>query len=145
MVMSTANSNASIQQLKVGDELPPLRKGPITRQHLVEWCAAENDYYSLHYDERVAERMKLPGTPIQGTLKYALMGLLIERWLGQAGSLQRISASYRGMDLEGQVIIARAVIKAIEGLTVTLDVWVENETGQRATSGEAVVSLQRSA
>ena len=49
--MSDASTSASIGQLKVGDELPPVRKGPITRQHLVEWCAAENDYYTLHYDE----------------------------------------------------------------------------------------------
>ena len=58
-----ASTAASWRHLKVGDELPALRKGPITRQHLVEWCAAENDYYFLHYDERVAEKMKLPGSP----------------------------------------------------------------------------------
>lgn len=139
--MSDADAGAFIRQLKVGDELPSLRKGPITRQHLVEWCAAENDYYPLHYDERVAERMKLPGAPIQGTLKYALMGQLIQRWVGQGGMLKRISASYRGLNLEGEVIIARAQVKAIEGSIVTFDIWIENEAGVRSTSGEAVVEL----
>ena len=47
--------------------------------------------------------MKLPGAPIQGTLKYALMGQLIQRWMGQGGMLNRISASYRGLNLEGEV------------------------------------------
>lgn len=139
--MSDANTSALIQQLKAGDEVPPLRKGPVTRQHLVEWCAAENDYYPLHYDERVAERMKLPGSPIQGTLKYALMGQLIQRWIGQGGMLKRISASYRGLNLEGEVIIVRAQVKAIEGSIVTFNVWVENEAGVCSTSGEAVVEL----
>jgi acyl dehydratase len=125
----------------VGDELPALRKGPITRQHLVEWCAAENDYYFLHYDERVAEKMKLPGSPIQGTMKCALMGALVQRWLGQRGTLKRISASYRGLDLEGEVLTARAQAKAIEGSTITFDIWVENEAGARHTTGEAVVEL----
>src|ERR1700737_1791899 len=99
--------------LQVGAELPPLSKGPITRQMLVEWCAAENDYYPLHYDERLAQQMKLPGTPIQGTYRYALMGQMIGRWLqslGDAGSLVRIGASYRGLDLEGDVITARGRI-----------------------------------
>ena len=141
MVKSDANTSAFIQQLKVGDELLPLRKGPITRQHLVEWCAAENDYYPLHYDERVAERMKLPGAPIQGTLKYALMGQLIQRWMGQGGMLERISASYRGLNLEGEVIIARAQVKSIEGSIVTFDIWIENEAAARSTNGEAVVEL----
>ena len=136
-----AHTAASGCDVKVGDELPALRKGPVTRQHLVEWCAAENDYYFLHYDERVAEKMKLPGSPIQGTLKYALMGALVQRWLGQRGMLKRISASYRGLALEGEVLTARAQAKAIEGSTITFDIWVENEAGARHTTGEAVVEL----
>ena len=136
-----ADRGESNEPLAVGDELPPLRKGPITRQHLVEWCAAENDYYPLHYDERVAERMKIPGSPIQGTLKYAMMGQLIHRWMGRNGTLKRISARYRGMDLEGAVLIARAQVKALEGAIVTFDIWVENEEGARSTTGEAVIEL----
>jgi acyl dehydratase len=146
MVMKMPMVMPKIQTIQVGDELAPLRKGPITRQHLVEWCAAENDYYTLHYDERVAERMKLPGTPIQGTLKYALMSQVLQKWLGDSGTLQRISANYRGLNLEGEVIIARAKVSAVQpaasGGTVTLEVWIENEAGERSTSGEAVVELK---
>jgi len=125
--------------LQPGDELPPLHKGPITRQHLVEWCAAENDYYPLHYDERVAERMKLPGTPIQGTMKVALIGQMLQGWLGTAGRLQRLSARYSGIDLEGETLTARARIEAVDGGTVTLEVWVENSRGERSTTGQATV------
>lgn len=85
--------------------------------------------------------MTLPGSPIQGTLKFALMGQLMERWIGHGGTLKRISASYRGLNLEGEVIIARAQVKAVEGSTFTFVVWVENEAGARSTSGEAVVEL----
>lgn len=127
--------------LQPGDELPPLQKGPITRQHLVEWCAAENDYYPLHYDERVAEQMKLPGTPIQGTMKVALIGQMLQRWLGTRGRLQGLSARYRGIDLEGDTLTARARVDAVDGATVTLAVWVENSRGERFTEGQAVVML----
>src|ERR1700719_2753433 len=101
------------EALHVGTDIPPLSKGPVTRQMLVEWCAAENDYYPIHFDERLAQQMNLPGTPIQGTYRYALMGQMISRWLLSlqgAGSLVRISASYRGLDLEGDVITARGRI-----------------------------------
>jgi acyl dehydratase len=141
MVMDKS-ADALSQELQTGYELPALRRGPITRQHLVEWCAAENDYNPLHYDERVAERMSLPGTPIQGTLKFALLGQLIQRWVGRRGALKRISASYRGLNLEGEVIIARAKVRNVEGGNVTLDIWVENEAGTRSTAGEAVVGLR---
>jgi acyl dehydratase len=131
------------QDLGVGMEITALSKGPVSRQRLVEWCAAENDYYELHYDERIAARMGLPGTPIQGTFRYALMSIALERWLGGAGRLVRISASYRGLDLEGDVITARGRIVRLEPTTVggaaTLEVWIENSRGERSTSGEARV------
>ena len=131
-----------LEQLQVGQEIPALTKGPITRQMLVEWCAAENDYYPLHYDERVAAAMKLPGTPIQGTYKYALMGQAVQRWLAGQGTLNQLSARYRGLNLEGDHITARARISHIEvDGRVTLEVWVEGANGERTTEGIAVVTI----
>jgi acyl dehydratase len=132
----------ALELLHVGDEIPPLTKGPVTRQMLVEWCAAENDYYPLHYDERVAAAMKLPGTPIQGTYKYALMGQAVQRWLAGQGTLNRLSARYRGLDLEGGCVTARGRIAQIEADgRITLAMWVEGANGERTTEGIAVVSL----
>lgn len=134
-----------LAELEPGRELPALEKGPVTRQHLVEWCAAENDYYPLHYDERVALAMALPGTPIQGTYRQALLAQLLERWLGGTGVLRRLTAKYRGLDLEGDRLVARARVRDVEkrvgGGLVTLDVWVENSRGETNTSGEATVEL----
>jgi acyl dehydratase len=131
-----------LENLQIGQEIPPVSKGPITRQHLVEWCAAENDYYPLHYDERVAAAMNLAGTPIQGTYKYALMGQAVERWLGNEGTLQRLSARYRGLNLEGEVIIARGRISHIEtDGRVTLEGGAESASCSRTTEGSAVVAL----
>ena len=131
------------EELHIGREIPPLTKGPVTRQLLVEWCAAENDYYPLHYDERVAQAMSLPGTPIQGTYKYALMGQTVQRWLAGRGVLNRLTARYRGLNLEGEHITARGRIKQIEadGRRVTLEVWVEGADGERTTEGVAVVTV----
>ena len=128
--------------LRVGDEIPALRKGPVNRQRLVEWCAAENDYYPLHYDERVAAAMGLPGTPIQGTYKLALMGQVVTRWLAERGVLLGLSARYRGPNMEGEVLVARARIATIEadGLA-TLEVWIEGPGGERTTDGIASVRI----
>ncbi len=136
---------ADFHAVKVGDELPPLVKGPVTRQHLVEWCAAENDYYYLHYDERVADRMKLPGTPIQGTYKLALMGQLIARWLDGRGTLRGLEGAYRGLSLEGDTLtcggrITRRAEEKGEGI-IELELWCENSDGTRSTTGTATVAL----
>ena len=132
------------ETLQVGQEIPAISKGPVTRQLLVEWCAAENDYYPLHYDERVAAAMKLPGTPIQGTYKYALMGLAVQRWLGTDGTMNQLSARYRGLNLEGEHITARGRISSIDSDgRVTLEVWVEGASGERTTEGVAVVTFAK--
>jgi acyl dehydratase len=133
--------------IEAGLELPPLRKGPITRQRLVEWCAAENDYYPLHYDERTAAQMKLPGTPIQGTYRLAMLGQMIDAWLGAEGRLERISASYRGIDLEGETLTARGRVLSCEAVgdgarRVRLELWVENVRGERHTLGEATATVR---
>jgi acyl dehydratase len=136
----------NIIAVRVGDELPRLSKGPITRQMLVEWCAAENDYYPLHYDERVAAQMKLPGTPVQGTYRYALLGQMISRWLTQlgGGQLARIAVAYRGLDLEGDTLMARGRVAQCARIdsaeSVNLDIWIENARGERSTDGTALIT-----
>lgn len=136
------------ENIEPGLSLPSLTKGPVTRQMLVEWCAAENDYYNLHYDERVAEHMKLPGTPIQGTFKYALMGQMVQHWLAGKGNLRKISASYRGLDLEGETLTAHGIVKNVApaegGHLVLIDVWVENLKGDRSTTGQATAFIPAS-
>jgi acyl dehydratase len=138
----------SPDELKVGDEIPRLVKGPITRQHLAEWCAAENDYYRIHYDEHLAKSMGLPGAPIQGTYRYALMGQMLSRWLGSRGTLKSISCSYRGLNLEDETITCRGKVVRNEagsaGREIELEIWVENAKGERSTSGRATVLLTRS-
>jgi acyl dehydratase len=140
-----ANAAINFDSIKVGDEIPPLVKGPVTRQHLVEWCAAENDYYHLHYDERVAERMKMPGTPIQGTYKFALLGQLVTRWIGNSATLKNIECSYRGLSLEGDTLTCKGkvtrVAKVGKGGLVDLELWCENSDGTRSTLGNAIVSF----
>lgn len=135
-----------IDGITPGQQLPALTKGPVTRQILVEWCAAENDYYHLHYDERVAEKMNLPGAPIQGTFRYALLGQMVRRWAGGDALIERLGVSYRGLDLEGDTISACGEVVSVartdDGTRVALELWIENQKGERSTAGTATVLLR---
>lgn len=123
-----------------GAKLPPLVKGPVTRQHLDEGCAAGNDFYPLHGDKRVAARMGLPGTPAQGYLQ-ALLALLLKRWVDGSGVLGRLSAPHRRRELEGDRRIARARVRALEAGRQGAKVWVEDSRGEANTLGVALVVL----
>lgn len=133
--------------IKPGFLLPALERGPVMRQTLVEWCAAENDYYPLHYDERIAQKMDLPGTPVQGTWQFALMSRMIERWMGGRGRLHEISVTYKAAALEGETLTSRGSVQSVirqgaEDL-VSVDVWIENNAGVRTAIGQATLSIRR--
>jgi hypothetical protein len=94
----------------------------------VEWCAAENDYYFLHYDERVAERMKLPGTPIQGTYKFALLIALTELAI-ERGADDRVRRHWWGTP------------SAYPLLLLPFYLWGYPQIGLAVVMGYAAVSL----
>jgi acyl dehydratase len=136
---------ADFSSVKPGDQLPPMVKGPVTRQHLVEWCAAENDYYHLHYDERVAAHMHLPGTPVQGTYKLALLGQFAARWHGPNATLRHIDIVYRSLTLEGDSLTCRGTVTGCRtegdrGI-VDLELWCENGDGTRSATAQASVGF----
>ncbi len=133
--------NADSTTVRPGFSPAPLFTGEILRHHLVEWCAAENDYYNIHYDAHAAREMGLAGTPIQGTYKLALMGHMIDRWLAGRGTIVRISASYRQPDFEGATLEVRGEVTEREGSLATVSLILVNEAGERTTTGRAVVRL----
>lgn len=127
--------------LAPGVQLRPMFTGPILRHHLVEWCAAENDYYNIHYDARAAHEMGLPGTPIQGTYKFALISRMVEDWLDGRGRILCLSASYRKPDFEGASLRIDGVVTARDGRRLTIDLSVTNQAGEKTTTGGALVGL----
>ena len=135
-----------LDDMRTGDELPALRKGPVNARG---WSSGApprmTDYAALR--RTASGEDEVARHALQGTFKYALMGQLVQRWLGAQGTLNRISASYRGLNLEGEIVTARARVASIDrdAARVTLEVWVENEVGAASTSGEAVVTLPRRA
>ncbi len=133
--------SADAPTFEPGETLTPLFTGQILRHHLVEWCAAENDYYNIHYDDRAAREMGLAGAPIQGTYKFALFGQMLDRWLAGRGTVVRISASYRQADFEGAALEIRCEVTERQGSVVTVSLVVVNEAGERTTTGQAIIRL----
>ena len=132
------------ESIQVGMELPTLEKNPTTQQ-LVKYAGASGDYYQIHYDQRFARDSGLPDVILHGALKNAFLGQLMTDWIGQEGTLKRLTAQYRGMDVPGTPIYAKGVVtkKHVEGEEnlVECDIWLEDHEGKKTTPGSAVVSL----
>lgn len=129
-------------QLKAGDEIPELVKHPTTRQ-LVQYAGASGDFYQIHYDQDFARGVGLPGVILHGLLKAAYLGQLLTDWLGDEGELKSFEVSYRGVDVPGKPYRCRGKITKVDGSNAELEVWGEDEGGNRTTLGTASVELTR--
>ena len=121
-----------------------LSKQPTTRQ-LVMWAGASADLYELHYDKDFARSTGVPDVLIHGRLKTAFLGHLMTDWIGEKGSLRKLTCNYRGMDFPGQELLCKGkvnkkYIKDGEHF-VECEVWTENPKGEKTTPGTAVVVL----
>jgi acyl dehydratase len=127
-----------------GEELPPLVKPPITTRQLVQYAGASYDFYEIHYDKDFAKGNQLDTVIVHGLLKMAFLGQFVSDWMG-SGIVRKLGCQYRGMDFPGDVITIRGTVtrKYEENgeKLVDLDIWTENQRGEKTTPGKATVLL----
>lgn len=70
----------------IGDELPPLSLR-ITRADLVRYAGASLDFNPIHWSERTAQQVGLPGVIAHGMLTMGLAGRIVTEWLGDPGAV----------------------------------------------------------
>jgi acyl dehydratase len=132
-------------QPAVGDELEPITK-TLDREQLVKYAAGSGDFNPLHYDPDFPQARDIGDNIVHGRLKYAALGQLVSDWLGHAGFVRRISASYLGMDRRGEPFACRGRVSGVrqeDGRNVVeLELWTENSEGKRTTEGAAEVVLR---
>ena len=132
------------EDIVVGSGITPLVKQPTTRQ-LVMWAGASGDYYPIHYDKDFAQSKGLPGVIVHGQLVGCFLGQLITDWMGEQGSLRKLTCSYKSVNFPGESLICKGKVnkKYIEDGEhyIECNLWVENAKGEKTTSGKALVTL----
>jgi len=91
----------------------------------------------------------LPGCVIQGYFKCGMLGRMLTDWLGERGTLKKIAVSYRGMDFPGDTLtccgkVTNKYVQEDENY-IELEIWTENQRGEKTTPGTAVVTAPSSA
>jgi acyl dehydratase len=130
----------------IGQEIPPLSKGPVSTAHIMRWSAAMENWHPIHFDWRYAtQRDKLPDVLVNGSWKqHVLMQLLVD-WVGEDGWIWKMNFQYRGMNVPGDTLTARGRVagktkRGRYGL-VELDIGLKNQNGVESSPGKAVVVL----
>ena len=143
------------EDVEVGSEITPLRK-VATTQMLVKWAGASGDFNPLHYEDTFAASQGVGKPIVHGQLKRAWLIQLVTDWIGEQGTLKKLSCQFRAMDYprsmksvaepqEGETWWCKGKVtkRYVEGGEhyVDCDIWVENGKGERTTPGSATVVL----
>jgi acyl dehydratase len=86
----------------------------------------------------------LSGVVVHGQLAMAFLCQMLSDWYGEKGSLKKLNVSYKGLNFPGDTLTCHGVVTdksvADENL-VSLNIWVENQKGEKTVTGVASVFL----
>ena len=143
------------EDVEVASEITPLPKVASSRM-LVKWAGASGDFNPLHYEDVFAASQGVGRPIVHGQLKRAWLVQLITDWIGEQGTIKKLSCQFRGMDYPR---LMKSVVEPKEGETwwckgmvnkkyieddehwVECEIWVENGKGEKTTPGSAAVIL----
>ena len=138
----------SVGTLTAGQEVAPLVKPAITREQLHAYAEASGDHNPIHLNDDFARMAGLDGVIAHGMLSAAFLGQFVGGWmrtLAGKPSLARLKVRFSAMVEPGDVLTCKGTIKGIEQREgrahLTLEVWAENQRGEKVTGGEAEVSM----
>jgi acyl dehydratase len=118
----------------VGDELEP-RSYTVRRADLVRYAGASGDFNPIHWSDRVATSVQLPGVIAHGMYTLALAARAVTDWAGDVSAVESFGGRFTRPvvvpdDDEGTVVEVSGTVKSVEDGRATIEVTVVNQ-GQR--------------
>jgi acyl dehydratase len=112
-----------------GEQLTPYTFR-VTRADLVRYAGASGDFNPIHWSDRVATKVGLPGVIAHGMYTMALAGQAVLGWSGDPAAVVEYSVRFTKPvvvpdDDEGTEVTVSAVVKALDADgSATLDLTV---------------------
>jgi acyl dehydratase len=114
--------------MQTGDVLPE-QAYTVTRADLVRYAGASGDRNPIHWSQRVATSVGLPGVIAHGMYTMALAARALDTWAGGTGKVRELSCKFTKPvvvpdDDEGVVVRVNGTVKQVtdEGVQVALEV-----------------------
>ncbi|HEX5770998.1 MAG TPA: MaoC/PaaZ C-terminal domain-containing protein [Nocardioidaceae bacterium] len=119
--------------LAAGDVLPT-QTYRVTRADLVRYAGASGDFNPIHWSDRVAGSVGLPGVIAHGMYTMALAARALDTWAGAPGRVSEISCKFTKPvvvpdDDEGVEVVVAGTVKNLteDGVHVALEVTCGGE------------------
>jgi acyl dehydratase len=133
--MSTRSSTLEFETVRLGDQLPELRKR-VTVEQIRAYAEASGDRNPIHLDDQFARSVGLPGQIAHGMLTMAFSNQCVTDWVGSRAALKRLSGRFAAMVLPGDEVRCSGEIatKDEKSRRVTVNLNVTNQRGERLMS-----------
>jgi acyl dehydratase len=116
-----------------GQELPE-QTYTVTRAALVRYAGASGDFNPIHWSDRVATSVGLPGVIAHGMYTLALAARALDTWAGETGRVRELSCKFTKPvvvpdDDTGVEVVVRGTVKNATdaGIQVALEVTCGGE------------------
>jgi acyl dehydratase len=132
--------------VEAGAELPAATYRA-TRLDLVKYCGASGDFNTIHWNDRVATAVGLPGVIAHGMYTMAQAGKFVSAWAGDPGAVLEFGVRFSSMvpvpdDDEGAAIEVSGVVKEKLGDNkVAVDITARSGGEKVLSRSRAVVRL----
>ena len=128
----------------VGDRLPALEIGAISRTTLALFAGGSGDHNPIHLDLDVAREAGMEDVFAQGMLSMAYLARLLTDHVPQ-GAITQLSTRFVAITPVGASPTCTAEVVAVDGDLVSLALEVVLTDGTVTLAGTATLSLQGSA
>jgi acyl dehydratase len=131
-------------QLEIGQHLPELVRGPITRGTLALFAGASHDHVLLHIDSDYAKAAGMDEVFGHGMLSMAYLAQAVKSWAPQ-DRLKRWSCRFTAITPLHATVTCRGEVTEIfdeEGRAlarISIGAWIDD--GRKTLDGEAIISV----
>ena len=133
-------------EVEVGTELPELRLR-VRRADLVRYAGASGDFNPIHWNDRTARAVGLPGVIAHGMLTMALAGRSVSEWAGDPGRVQEYGVRFTKPvvvpddDTGAELVVTGKVTERLDGARVRVELTVRSGEVKVLGAARAVVRL----
>jgi len=119
----------------------------VTRLDLVKYAGASGDFNPIHWSERIARSVGLPGVIAHGMYTMAQAGKFVAEWAGDPGAVTEFGVRFSAMvqvpdDDQGAAIeVSGTVAHKLGDNKVTVDLTARADGAKVLTRARAVVRL----
>jgi len=124
--------------------MPPLVKDPIQQIQLTKYAGASGDFNPIHQDHEFAKAAGMGDVFAHGMLSMGFVGQLVTNWAGP-GNVRKLGVRFAAIVRLKDTITCRGRVLAKSSKDdthlVDLEIWAENQRGEKVVSGKATVAL----